>query len=74
MTRSQQLEQLLNELPDERLPELLDFLKCLSNQSTPPLGSPSVKGPSHAQLSLGLIQAEATLVRQMLAEDLYDLD
>jgi len=73
MTRNRQLEQLLNELPDDRLPELLDFLQRLVSQSKTPQGSEPVKGTSRTQYSFGLIHAEPALVRQLLAEDLYDL-
>lgn len=55
MTRSRQLEQLLNELPDDRLPELLDFLQRLASQSKTPQGSEPVKGTSRTEHSFGLI-------------------
>jgi hypothetical protein len=41
MTRNPQLEQLLDELPEERLPELLDFLRGLTRQSMATAETPS---------------------------------
>ena len=73
MTRSRQLEQLLNELPDDRLPELLDFLQRLASQSKTPQGTEPVDATSRTQHSFGMIPADPALVRQLLAEDLYDL-
>ncbi len=73
MTRSRQLEQLLNELPDERLPELLDFLQRLASQSKTPKSSEPVKSTTRTERSFGLIYADPALVRHLLAEDLYDL-
>ncbi|MEW5980413.1 MAG: hypothetical protein AB1898_33090 [Acidobacteriota bacterium] len=73
MTRSRRLEQLLNELPDDRLPELLDFLQRLAGQSKTPPDSEPLKGTSRSRDTFGLIQAEPALVRQVLAEDFYDL-
>ena len=73
MTRSRQLEQLLNELPDDRLPELLDFLQRLASQPKSPQGTGPVQGKSRTHHTFGLIHAEPALVRQVLAEDLYDL-
>jgi hypothetical protein len=74
MTRNPQLDQLLNELPDERLPELLDFLRRLTHQSSWGAENPRTdNGVTHAQHTFGLIPADPATVRQLLAEDLYDL-
>jgi hypothetical protein len=74
MTRNPQLERLLDELPEERLPELLDFLRGLTRQSIATAETPSsATSTTHAQQTFGLIPADPATVRRLLAEDLYDL-
>jgi hypothetical protein len=74
MTRNPQLEQLLDELPEERLPELLDLLRGLTRQSMATAETPSSDTrATHAQHTFGLIPADSATVRRLLAEDLYDL-
>lgn len=74
MTRSPQLEQLLDQLPEERLPELLDFLRRLARQPQAAAENPSSdNSATHAQHTFGLIPTDLATVRRLLAGDLYDL-
>jgi len=75
MTRKQQIEKLLRQVPDEAMPQVIDFLRTLASK---PRVSQKVKTrrqrTSAARRSFGLIPADAAMVRQVLAEDFYGLD
>ena len=65
---------LLAQVPEEAAPQVVDFLKTLTDQPTPAL-QPADNAPessSLAQQTFGLIPAPLRLVQQILAEDIYE--
>jgi hypothetical protein len=76
MTRNQQIEELLNQVPDEAMPQLVEFLRALTGQprKEPEKMKTRSKITSVAQRTFGIIQADAATVRQALCEELYDLE
>jgi hypothetical protein len=76
MTERQEIEQLLSQVPREALPQVAGFLRVLAGgqaAAKPALpAEPKRQQISIAQQTFGLIPASAALVRQVLAEDLYD--
>jgi 2-C-methyl-D-erythritol 4-phosphate cytidylyltransferase len=76
MTRNQQIEELLSQVPKGATPQVVDFLRALANRKK--IMSHSVKkrskSASVAQRTFGMIPADAATVRQALSEDLYGLE
>jgi len=76
MTGKQEIEKLLAQVPDEAVPQLVGFLRALTERSAIPPKPDRVrsKRASVAQQTFGLIQAPAEVVRQALADDFYDFE
>jgi hypothetical protein len=79
MTDKQEIEQLLTQVPREAMPQVVGFLRALAGgQAAAPKPALPARVDhqriSVAQQTFGLIPAPAAIVRQVLAEDLYELE
>jgi hypothetical protein len=76
MTRNQQIEELLSQVPNEATPQVVDFLRALANKqkTKPRRAKKRSKSASVAHRTFGMIPADAATVQQALAEDLYGLE
>ena len=76
MTRNRQIQKLLNDIPDEAMPQVLGFPRTLAGQprKTPRKARKIQRGTGSAERSFGLIPANPATVRRVLSEDLYGLD
>lgn len=76
MTAKQELHKLLEQVPDEAVPQVASFLKDLAaGQATAVKPPHTVHKPiSIAQQTFGLIPSSAAMVRQVMAEDLYETE
>ena len=76
MTAKREIEQLLAQVPREAMPQVVGFLRALAG-SQAVAAQPALA--AHQQISVaqqifGLIPAPVAIVRQVLAEDLYELE
>jgi hypothetical protein len=76
MTRNQQIEELLSQVPKGDTPQVVDFLRALANRQRTKShsGKKHSKSANVAQRTFGMIPADAATVRQVLSEDLYGLE
>ncbi|HXG93075.1 MAG TPA: hypothetical protein VNN73_12025 [Blastocatellia bacterium] len=77
MTRNQEIEELLAQLPDRSLPEVIHFLRVLASRQWAEKEyrmKASRRNSSIARRSFNLIPADAAMVREALSEDLYGLE
>jgi hypothetical protein len=76
MTRNQEIEKLLSQVPDRSLTEVIGFLRALASKQS--VEHKKVRGndqdASVARRSFKTIAADAATVRQVLSEDLYGLE
>lgn len=76
MTRNQDIDHLLAEVPEEALPVVVNFLRALARQqkATPRPTKSRRKHTPLADRTFASIPADPAIVRQILSEDLYDAD
>jgi hypothetical protein len=79
MTDRQEIEQLLSQVPREAMPQVVGFLRALAGGQAAVSKPALPAGVDHqrvsvAQQTFGLIPAPAAIVRQVLAEDLYEFE
>lgn len=76
MTRDQEINRLLQQVPKQSKKRVVAFLRDLAHKdSTKPMkrGRPD-KRVGVAERSFGMIAADAATVREVLSEELYDLE
>lgn len=76
MTRDRQIDELLRKVPDGAKRKVVAFLRELARKRTtrPTERRPGDARNSVADRSFGMIPADAVTVRQVLSEDLYELE
>lgn len=77
MTPRRQINELLRQVPEEAMPQVITFLKSVAEKrgrSSTKQRRKNHKAISVAQRSFGAIPVDASILKQVLAEDLYDLE
>ena len=76
MTRDPQIDELLSQLPRQDRDKVVNFLRGLTHKHSARQTKKRRVGTgrSVAERSFGMIPADAATVRQVVSEDLYDLE
>ncbi len=76
MRDGQQIKKLLSQVPDEAMPRVIDFLRSVAGKQKSGSGKTKARrrSASIARSSFGLIPADAHIVRDAMAEDLYEFE
>lgn len=72
MRESQQIKKLLSQVPDEAAPQVIRFLRSITGKQKK--NKTRRKSANIARQSFGMIPADAAIVRDAMAEDLYEFE
>ncbi|MEW6211179.1 MAG: hypothetical protein AB1631_22630 [Acidobacteriota bacterium] len=76
MRESQQIKKLLDQVPDEAAPHVIRFLRSITGKQKSGSGKTKMsrKSANIARRSFGMIPADVGVVRDAMAEDLYEFE